>query len=567
MIGRRSLAAALVASLICAAHPSTAQVAYFAGSSTFPGTPAVQGIQAVALRSTYPANLAPANITAGGTFRQYYEIASRGPVWYLSICYKNVQSTGTSEADGPGSMAGLTSSVEIGPVANGQFALSAIKSDTALTFNGGTRQLPDLGVAGEEIWSDKLWFTTPLQPAQAIYIKTYAPPGRNYAAYQGLNGSLAEYANNGSFIAAVTGLLGDGTTTAFSGIIDTAHTTGAAGTNIVPPLRPRMIQVVTGAITAADDGAGNLIGAGVTGTLDYTTGAFTETFAVPPPNGTAFVANGISAGNITPPDDTLVPQPSGFHSAGYGGWLPTVIPTLAPCGIRGGVDAGSPAQHTLTLFGDSILSAIGNNVTNKTYAEYMSNSLGVIRLGQGGDRAHDFATHEGSFRRMITFANIAGPGVRALENYGSNDITQFQPIETIKADKLAVWAKIAALLPNGFRDITAATITPYTTSASVNVPVNHALYGPGTVASGDPSTRNALNKWICDQVGITIGAVLDVNLALEAHPDSCNGAGDGTWANLNLTLDGRHSSFLAQSSVLPAMFSPTGTNPAPVFAP
>lgn len=547
--------------------PVWADSAYLWDSSVFAGTPAVQAPQAVALRSTYPANLAPANITVGGTYRQYYEIAARGPVWYLQVCYQNVQSTGTSEADGPGPMTGLTSSLEIGPTANGPFPLSAIKSDPAFTFNGGVRPLPNLGVAGEEIWSDKLWLRTPLLPGQGIYVRTFAPPGRSYAAYQGLNGSLTEYANNGSFIAAVTGLLGDGATTTFSGTIDTAHTTGAAGTNIVLPLRPNMIQVVTGGITAVDDGAGNLNGSGVTGTLNYTTGAFTETFAVAPPLNTAFVANGISAANIVPPDDTLVPQPSGFHSAGYGGWLPTVIPTVAPCGIIGGVDAASPPQHTLVLIGDSILSGIGNNIENKTYAEYMSNSLGVIRLGQGGDRAHDFATTEGSFRRMITFAKVAGPGARVLTNYGSNDITQFQPLATIKTDLLAVWAKLAADLPNGFADITQALITPYTTSASVNVPVNNTLYGPGTVASGNPSVRNALNAWICTQAGVTIGAVLDVNLALEAHPDSCNGAGDGTWASSLDTLDGRHTSNLGQKTILPAMFSPTGTNPHPVFAP
>lgn len=555
---------------LLACDPASARSAFFPDGRPAVGTPPVQAAQAVALRSTYPANLAPANITVGGTYRQFYDVAATGPVWWLSVCYQNVQSTGTSEADGPGPMTGLTSSLEVGPVASGQFALAAIKGDRAFTFNKGSRGLPNIGVAGEEVWSDKLWLTTPLQPGQGIYIKTNAPTGHSYAAYQGLNGSLTEYANNGSFIAAVTGLLGDGSTTTLSGTIDTAHTTGAAGTNIVLPLRPNMIQVVAGSVTAADDGAGNMTGTGiVSGTLNYTTGAFSLTFAVAPPLNTAFVANGISAANITPPDDTLVPQPSGFHSAGYGGWLPTVIPTVAPCGIIGGVDASSPAQHTLILIGDSILSAIGNNVENKTYAEYMSNSLGVIRLGQGGDRAHDFATTAGSFRRMITFAAVAGPGARVLTNYGSNDITQFQPLATIKTDLLAVWAKLAAGLPNGYADITQATITPYTTSAASNVPVNDALYGPGTVAGGTPSVRNAVNAWICSMVGQPGGPghMLDVNLALEAHPDSCNGAGDGTWANLNLTLDGRHTSTLGQRTILPAMFSPTGTNPHAVFAP
>jgi len=62
-------------------------------------------------------------------------------------------------------------------------------------------------------------------------------------------------------------------------------------------------------------------------------------------------------------------------------------------------------------------------------------------------------------------------------------------------------------------------------------------------------------------------AVLDVNLAMELNPNSCTGAGDGKWFSLTYTSDGRHETNLAQKTILPARFSPTGTNPAAVFAP
>lgn len=557
----RRLLLCAVALLACG--PSLARTAFNPDGRIAVGTPAVQATQSVALRSTYPANLAPANITVGGTYRQYYEIASTGLVRNIQVCYQNIQSTGTTEADGPGPMTGLTSSLEVGPTANGPFTLSAIKSDTGFTFNKGTRLLPNLAVAGGEVCSDKLWVTPALVSGQGFYIKTYVPPGHSYAAYQGLNSSLTEFANNGSFVAAVTGLTGDGVTTVFNGTIDAAHTTGAAALNIVLPLRPNMIQVVAGTIIAVDDGAGNMTGAGLTsGTLNYNTGVFSLTFPVAPPNGTAFVANGISRDGFTAPDDTLVTLPATFMSSGYGGWLPTIIPTVGPVAILGAVGAESPAQHTLCGVGDSINSAIGNNIENKTYYEYMGNGLGVIRIGQGGERASDFAQNAFRFRRMNT---ITGRCTRVLVNYGSNDITQFHALATIQADLLATWAALAAVLPNGFQDITQAYITPYTDG--VNVPINNALYGPGTVAGGTPSVRNSVNAWICTQIGVTIGATLDVNAALENSPNSCTGAGDGTWKSLTYTLDGRHVSNLGQKTILPAMFSPTGTNPAAVFAP
>jgi len=550
----------MAATLLAPAHLALARVSFNSQSTPPYVTPAVQGTQSVSVRSSYPGNPVQFNVTAGGTFRQYYEIAATGQVQNIQVCYQNISSANNNEADGPSSMAGVTSSLEVRAPIPGPFTLPGTTGLIPFTFNGGISGTPGLSVDGGNICSDKIWTT--MQPGQGFYIRTFVPPGRVYqASYQGATNAQREYSNNGVFQNAMPGLTGNGVQTVFAGTID-----GTISANIVLPLRAGNVQIVSGAaVSAQDDGAGGFTGTGIaSGTINYATGAFNLTLAAPLANGATFAVQGLSRGDVTAPDDTRIVAPADFSTAGYLGWQ-TTIATVAPVAIIGAVDASAPAQHTLCLVGDSILAGIGNNVEQKTYAEYMSYSLGVLRISQGGDRASYFAQDANNFRRY----KMIPPGrcSRVLVDYGSNDITNFVALADIKTALLTVWAKLATVLPNGFHDITQQYITPYTTSASVNVPVNDGLYGPGTVASGTPSVRNALNAWICTQVGVTIGATLDVNAALEAAPGSCAGAGSGTWFSLSYTLDGRHWSSAAQKTVVPAMFSPTGTNPAPVFAP
>lgn len=66
----------------------------------------------------------------------------------------------------------------------------------------------------------------------------------------------------------------DGTTVSFS------------GTFLHSPIIPSTVTVTAGAVTATDNGAGRLSGAGVSGTLNYQTGDFTLTYTVAPTNGT-----------------------------------------------------------------------------------------------------------------------------------------------------------------------------------------------------------------------------------------------------------------------------------------
>lgn len=530
------------------------------------GTPPVQNLTSVSLRTSSPIWVTIPRITAGGTFRLAYEIAATGTVRALQVCYANVASTGGTETDGPSSMAGLTASIEYNTSANAPFDVQATPNIQGFTFNLGSRPIPALDVVGGLICSDPYWHD--FTPGQYVYIRTYAPPGVAYATYQGLTGLNFEYTNSGGFIVINSVLAGDGVTTVFNGSITTATSVGNPGLAVVLPLRANTLNIAIGNAIISDDGAGNWVNSvGTTltsGTVNYTTGAISLTFNVAPANLASFVEYGLSLGSSTAPDDTLTPHPPTFFTRAGSSFIPTGVPVVGPAMILGYVDATAPTQHTLCDSGDSIMSSIGNSVENKTYPEYMGNGLGIVRVGQGGERAFDWAQIDFRKRRMNML--IAAHCTKMLTGYGHNDVTQLFTLPQIQANLLAVWASLAAVLPNGFADITQTMITPFTDLS--NVPINNSTYGPGTVVSGTPSVRNALNNWICSQVGVTIGAVLDLNLVVELTPASCAGAGDGKWKNLaGMTADGRHMNNTTQKVTIPAMFSPTGTAPAAVFAP
>lgn len=71
---------------------------------------------------------------------------------------------------------------------------------------------------------------------------------------------------------------GDGAQTAFS--VTLGYT----------PVRPKSVAITAGSVVAADDGNGNIVGTGVTGTVDYVTGAVTVTFSAAPDADVAVMA-------------------------------------------------------------------------------------------------------------------------------------------------------------------------------------------------------------------------------------------------------------------------------------
>lgn len=67
-----------------------------------------------------------------------------------------------------------------------------------------------------------------------------------------------------------------------NGSTKTFTISGGSFPTSLKPIRPRTVSVVAGAISGVDDGANNIIGVGISGTVDYATGATSVTFETAP---------------------------------------------------------------------------------------------------------------------------------------------------------------------------------------------------------------------------------------------------------------------------------------------
>ena len=79
---------------------------------------------------------------------------------------------------------------------------------------------------------------------------------------------------------------GNGSTNYSSSLVESEYH-AAAGTKLTGnlawlPVIPGQVQLVVGATTVQDDGKGNIVGTGITGTINYNSGAFDITFTTAP---------------------------------------------------------------------------------------------------------------------------------------------------------------------------------------------------------------------------------------------------------------------------------------------
>ena len=514
----------------------------------------------ISIRETYPNNFSSAidSKRASQTTRLWTQLSARSAASAVRICWANfggVAGAYVTEGDNGNTLV-VSGSVEVNPTqAIGTWNPTSNSGAILIPvfFNG--QRTTTIGPSGAAC-SDPLVY--PFSAGQNIYIRTFysANGSGSFPVLRGSSGlaNFTESINNGYF----------------AGIkisTSTTPTTSISGTTISSngfalPLIPGSLAFYGGSLTGYvyDNGSGALVaGNGVTaGTVNYTSGAVTMTLTnAAAPNAISLLGYGSYGAGV---DDTLNVAPTTYTTATptSGLYGPSLILGLLP-------STSSIAPAGLCAYGDSIVFGSGNATEiGQSWVTYSSSQIGVYRAGQPSETAAAFAQGNYSRRR---FSLVARQCSRVLENYGTNDdfsvnfnLSQFQTA------KLAIWAELAAIMPHGYKDIYPVSILPRTVSAASQTPLN-SNFGPGTVASGTPSLRNAENAWMCSQVSVLgLGGFIDTASAIEGNAASCTGAGDGTWKNLNLTLDGTHPNYLGNMTIAGAI-GYGGTNPSQAFAP
>ena len=106
-----------------------------------------------------------------------------------------------------------------------------------------------------------------------VYTNTAAGVTAGQQVFQ--NVTDGTYASENTTVAVGTG---DGTKVTFNATLAPA------------PVRPSTLTVTAGAVSGADNGTGMIVGTGVSGTIDYATGALSVKFTVAPANGVVVAA-------------------------------------------------------------------------------------------------------------------------------------------------------------------------------------------------------------------------------------------------------------------------------------
>ncbi|MCQ8279845.1 SGNH/GDSL hydrolase family protein [Acetobacteraceae bacterium KSS8] len=411
-----------------------------------------------------------------------------------------------------------------------------------VTFGGQT--LGSVPVNGT-VRSDPVCY--PWKAGQRIAVKTqrwtvggvYANLPTNYYA----DASASEASKDGFFQG--VSLDPSYSVAATTSVDQTLSTTYTGGTPYKPSATTLTVADYSGSLTdnngtfASTTLTSNSGGASLTvsGSITLSTGEIKLTLssAIAP---SAIYAAGQGLYGVTLPNETTLNNPTGFAS-----WQ--THPVYGPSVIEGTAQPGAKA-FVIATAGDSINYGVGSTYYRYSWMDIANGGrFGMIGFAQPGAHLSDCAQLSKTWRA----ASVLGGGVDRIESdMGINDVSGTgMTLATMQSNFRACAAYLSSFLPHGFRDLYWDTMTPYTTAA--NVPVSAAGFGPGTVASGNPSLRNAWNAWLYTQVGVTIGGVIDKASCVEGHPASQSGAGDGTWANLNLTADDLHPSQLGHQTI------------------
>jgi len=474
--------------------------------------------------------------------RLYDTVPSRSNISCLQVAYANWTGSGTGEASPPGPVT-ISSSLEVNP--NSVLVPWAIGDGNQylvpFLFSGSkTVTIP----ADGKVWSDPLCF--PLAGGQWIFFRTWR---------QSLAGSVSSLPVNRYMDTAHGDYVMDGQ---FQGVPLSSSSTATTSISVTlnasfvtPPLRPGSIGLSGTNISAATfdvdngNGTGSYSGNGISsGTINYSTGALTLTMA------TATAPNAISAKgqgwwNVAMPDNTMTKAPTSFVST-Y-----TQYGVYGPSAVRYRYVASSSKQPlTFWIDGDSIDFGYGSQYYTQSWAtKAIANQAGIIKTAQPSVGTAACNVQSTSWRR-IDLATGTYPPDRTILDTATNDIGSGVALATIQAQMTTCAQKFAAATKGGIANLYVTTVPPHTASSSSQTPYGStALFGPGTVASGSPSVRNAWNAWVYSQIGILWAGVIDIAACVENAPASQTGAGDGQWKSLTYTSDGLHPSELGHQTI------------------
>lgn len=144
------------------------------------------------------------------------------------------------------------------------------------------------------------------------------------------------------------------------------------------PIRPNYVQIVCDGIIATDDGKGNLIGANVTGTVNYATGAIEVKFAKAPNAGEVVVANYATNFEVGPLPSITTELDSKFIRANvYGLQTDTSIISSYMMGKRFSFDM---QQRAVQILQEQILNEITTELIRKIEAAHVEHNLDLTQF-------------------------------------------------------------------------------------------------------------------------------------------------------------------------------------------
>lgn len=322
-------------------------------------------------------------------------------------------------------------------------------------------------------------------------------------------------------------------------------------------------------------------------TLPWLGSATTDPLAVDVPKGTfvysrtyIVAASGFIPNYSTSPGSGSGGQVSG-DSADSGTIADSFVFTLGPMNITGTLTETQFARAVWRL-GDSIVAGAGESANVELVgagatqaggfvSRALNGNFGNLCVAHGSDAAWKFVGDSGH-RRL----KIAGSAKYAIENFGTNDLSDGRTVAQVRADNITTWRMLAARGVTTYR----TTITPVTSSTDT-----WATSGNQTIGARNPN-RILLNTWYRDgapvdvstftaaavgATGATIaraavydatGAIVAASSGASGHPlagvfetaDTVETARDsGLWKSPGYTADGLHPSGAGHAAMAAAI--------------